>query len=345
MSKQLVYDFPKVSAEEWMDVVRKDLKSTNYDQLKWIIDDDILLEPIVTDVEKLDLNINKEWENQSTLCINGKTPNKTILEALNNGIGALAFKAFESIEEYQVIFENVNQLYISWQIKLSNTAEYEMIKSYFAKEADITFQFTTIPDSELVKDILNNFNQSKFAFDTNFETNKYSDNIVRIIDSTHQFIQKMNEAGIEPNLLLDKIVFETKLGKEYLIEIGYLRALHLVWKNYSTMFGKTSSAAKIVVGYDKSNLTEDPNYNLIRLTTFTMSAILGSSYKIYCNNFDENINENIEATRLSNNIQMILNMESYFNYVTDPTAGSYFIDAVTQKLTKKSWEKLTNLLG
>ena len=48
MSKQLVYDFPKVSAEEWMDVVRKDLKSTNYDQLKWIIDDDILLEPIVT---------------------------------------------------------------------------------------------------------------------------------------------------------------------------------------------------------------------------------------------------------------------------------------------------------
>ncbi len=44
-------------------------------------------------------------------------------------------------------------------------------------------------------------------------------------------------------------------------------------------------------------------------------------------------------TRIGQNIQQLINHESYMTSVEDPLAGSYFMENLTLSLAEKSWEK------
>lgn len=345
MSANDFYNFPKSNVEEWMEIVKKDLKSTPYNQLQWIVDEDIIMEPIQASSLNINLNLEKDWERKSSLVIDENTTNESILLQLNSGINAITFNAFDHIDTYNKIFINVNQLFISWQIKIVNKEQLQIIQSYFDKNIDITFQFSEVPDIKIIDSILKEFVHSKFLIESNCIAEQYSNNIVKMLTGAYQLIQSSSKNGIEIRTIIPKIVFQTSISNKYLHEIAYLRAIHLSWKNFSATYGHLEPSAKIVVNYEDTSLTSDNNENLIRMTTMTMSAILGTVYKIEYNNNLFNVNDDTNNIRLINNIQLILGLESYLDQVVDPTSGSYFLDSLTQKLTEKSWKKFIEFIG
>ena len=70
-----------------------------------------------------------------------------------------------------------------------------------------------------------------------------------------------------------------------------------------------------------------------------MIAAIGGANSITILPFDEAYRLPDEFSyRLSRNIQLILKEESMLNKVSDPSAGSYYIEQITQKMVDASWK-------
>ena len=82
----------------------------------------------------------------------------------------------------------------------------------------------------------------------------------------------------------------------------------------------------------------DPHVNMLRTTSQSMSAALGGANIINTSSFNAAFkNDNDFAQRMARNISLILKEESYFNKVSDPSAGSYYIENLTNKLSLNAW--------
>jgi methylmalonyl-CoA mutase len=74
---------------------------------------------------------------------------------------------------------------------------------------------------------------------------------------------------------------------------------------------------------------------LLSNTTQAMSAILGG-----CNTLITNVHEeNSLGTRIARNVSNILKEESHFDKVADVSAGSYYIETLTDKIAEAIWTK------
>jgi methylmalonyl-CoA mutase len=75
-----------------------------------------------------------------------------------------------------------------------------------------------------------------------------------------------------------------------------------------------------------------------------MSAILGSSDTIINSAYDSLYHKNNEfGDRLSRNQLLILKNESYFDVVSNPTEGVYFIESLTNSLAQKALNLFKNI--
>jgi methylmalonyl-CoA mutase len=83
----------------------------------------------------------------------------------------------------------------------------------------------------------------------------------------------------------------------------------------------------------------DPYVNLLRTTTSSMAAIIGGTDSLQVNPFDSAYRQPGELSeRIARNTQIVLKEESYLDKVIDPSAGSYYIENLTDALIAKAWE-------
>ena len=52
---------------------------------------------------------------------------------------------------------------------------------------------------------------------------------------------------------------------------------------------------------------------------------------------------NVVSERMARNIQLVLKEEAYFDKVNDPSAGSYYIEDLTNQLVEKAWALFLNI--
>jgi methylmalonyl-CoA mutase len=88
----------------------------------------------------------------------------------------------------------------------------------------------------------------------------------------------------------------------------------------------------------------DPHVNMLRGTTEAMSSILGGADLLTVLPFDHpQLNSSIFTERIARNVQIILRDEAYLERVADPSAGSYYIESLTDSLAAATWELFTSL--
>jgi methylmalonyl-CoA mutase len=82
---------------------------------------------------------------------------------------------------------------------------------------------------------------------------------------------------------------------------------------------------------------EDLNYEILRNTTKSMSAIVGGCDSLTVNPHDSS-NEKIDfSNRIARNSHQILKEESFFNKVKKPADGAYYIEELTEQFATKAW--------
>ncbi len=157
-----------------------------------------------------------------------------------------------------------------------------------------------------------------------------------------EYLSKLIDSGLSLKNITRHIQFNFGVGSNYFMEIAKLRAARLLWAKIVEAYGADDNElGKTYIHSETSSWNKtiyDPYTNILRTTTEAMSAILGSTNSLTVNPFDFIYSSPSEfSERIARNIQHIIKEESYFNKVVDPSAGSYYIENLTDLIAERAW--------
>ncbi|MBF0442596.1 MAG: acyl-CoA mutase large subunit family protein [Oligoflexales bacterium] len=158
--------------------------------------------------------------------------------------------------------------------------------------------------------------------------------------SAVETIFQLNERGLSTADILQKSGFSFSTGSNYFMEIAKLRAARLVWSSIVSQMGiKDDDTARMNIHSKSSSWNKcsyDCNTNILRLTTEGMSAVLGGADSLSLMPHDDTLKAPTEFSyRIARNIQLILKHEACLDKVADPSAGSYFIENLTDEIASR----------
>lgn len=159
----------------------------------------------------------------------------------------------------------------------------------------------------------------------------------------HEYIVKLMEKGLTIDQIAPSIKFNMSVSANYFLEIAKFRAGRLLWANIAKSYNPTRGcASKMNVNATTSlwNMTSyDPHVNMLRATTEAMSAAIANVDSIEVLPFDATYaSANEFSSRIARNVQLLLKEESHLDQVIDPSAGSYYIEMLTQKIAENAWD-------
>ena len=150
------------------------------------------------------------------------------------------------------------------------------------------------------------------------------------------------ERGLTINEIAPRIAFNFAVSSNFFMEIAKFRAARVIWSKLIEAYGGNDESRKIFVHattaiIDKTQF--DPYVNMLRTTTEAFSAVVGGVDSLNVGCFDEVIRETDEfSRRIARNQQIILAEECHFNHVIDPAGGSWYVEAMTNKLIETAWD-------
>ncbi|MEF9930770.1 MAG: methylmalonyl-CoA mutase family protein, partial [Bacteroidales bacterium] len=163
-----------------------------------------------------------------------------------------------------------------------------------------------------------------------------------------EYINKLKEMGLSADDAARRIKFTFSVGSIYFMEIAKFRAARLLWANIVKAYGSEKECCQkmrihaVTSGW--SQTVYDPYINLLRGTTAAMSAAISGVDSLEVLPFDYAFRKPSEfSNRIARNTQSVLKEESHFNKVVDPSAGSYYIENLTQSVENAAWALFTKV--
>jgi len=130
-------------------------------------------------------------------------------------------------------------------------------------------------------------------------------------------------------------------GPLFFPEIAKFRALRLLWQNLVDAYDiKNPKPLKIFTETSRMNKTiADSTNNILRSVTEGMSAIIGGADVLMIHPHDALYAVPSEKSkRIARNVQHIIRQEANFDKTDDPSAGSYYIENLTDTIARKAWK-------
>ncbi len=156
-----------------------------------------------------------------------------------------------------------------------------------------------------------------------------------------EYIDKLTEAGVVLETILNKMEVSFALGAKFFMEIAKLRAARILWKSLCDAYGKPECAPSLHIHVRTAFMNKtmyDPYVNMLRTTTEALSGVLGMADSVAVAPFNASYDvPNDFARRIARNTQIILSEEAHLDDVIDPAGGSYLIETLTNFLTGEAW--------
>lgn len=168
-----------------------------------------------------------------------------------------------------------------------------------------------------------------------------------VMASSVIYLKEMLDRGLDINDVAPHFMLSLGVGKHMFMEISKLRAARILWSQIIDSFGGNEEAQKTFIYSRTSEYNKtwyDPWVNILRTTTETFSAVVGSCDALNVTPFDTVVKSSDEfSRRLARNQQSILLEEAHLNAVVDPAGGSWYVETLTYELAQKSWELFQNI--
>jgi methylmalonyl-CoA mutase N-terminal domain/subunit len=145
-------------------------------------------------------------------------------------------------------------------------------------------------------------------------------------------------AGLAIDSFAPRLSFFFNAHSNLFEEVGKFRAARRIWARWMReLYGAANPRSWMLRFHTQtagSTLTaQQPENNIVRTTLEALSAILGGTQSLHTNGFDEALALPTEqAARIALRTQQILAHESGVPDVADPLGGSYYVEALTDKL-------------
>ncbi len=364
--ENLFKEFENISKAGWLAKVEKDLKGKPLESLNWALNEEIMLSPFahLEDLQEETIAIpNNHQSNQWNIGVrikvsDFKKANKEALSLLENGASAICFELKKTPNHTQLteLLNEINLEWISTNFKIYQTS-WERITSNFIKiieekgensnKVRCSFQFedNDISDIEQFKNTIQKLPKGQFlTIQSKYEKDPVLELSKTIFEANQALIQ-LNEKGFNLKNKHKNIQFSVELSDSYFLNIAKIRALKLLWQNVLSAWSEDFiNESSIQVHLTSLTQTDDENYNKIKATSQAMSAVIGGADTLYIYASDEFKDGKGTAfgQRIALNVQNLMQLESYLNRVTDPAAGSFFIEGLTKTLAEAAWVKFQN---
>ena len=161
------------------------------------------------------------------------------------------------------------------------------------------------------------------------------------------YLENLTERGLLATEAAGILQFSIAIGESYFLEIAKIRAFKLLWLNVLKGWNASLDAPVIEARFRPDAYTDELYSNMISATTMAMAAVLGGADRLTVMPYDAG-REHLATypgtfgRRIARNVQHLLKMESYFNEIPDPAAGSYYIEKLTRQLAERAWLAFQN---
>jgi methylmalonyl-CoA mutase N-terminal domain/subunit len=154
------------------------------------------------------------------------------------------------------------------------------------------------------------------------------------------------ERGIERGLNVDdfapRLSFFWDIHNDFFEEIAKLRAARRIWaRHLKERYGAKSPRSWIMRFHSQTagvTLTaQQPMNNVVRVAYQALAAVLGGTQSLHTNSMDETLAlPTEEAVQVALRTQQVLAYETGVPNTIDPLGGSYYIEALTDKLEQEA---------
>lgn len=359
-------EFKPVTKAEWLEQVIKDLKGKKpIDSFNWKVED-LEFTPFYHSEDAIDASpINdgrsdNTWEIGERVVIQNNdyaAANKQAIDALMKGANALLFVLHNapSQSELSVLLDNIQLEWISTHFRVNDSLKLaeSLVKVIEAKEQDSGEIFCSFNSSnsncfnqsDLFKNAMAELPKARFLTVDVSSDNDVVNNLAKAIKEGNDYLEQLHDNGFDLTETHHQIQFVISLNDEFFPSIAKIRALKFLWKQVLSAWNTDLKlVSNIEVHLTENAQSDDENYNKIKATTQAMSAIIGGANRLYVYPSDSFKNENgtTFSRRIALNVQHLLQQESYLDRVIDASAGSYFIEELTEKIAEEAWVKFQN---
>ena len=358
----LFSEFAPVSSKEYKQKIQYDLKGDDYNKtLIWQSPDGINVKPFYHSDEIREVQaipgMPKQWHiGEAIYILDAAQSAQTANRAIESGAEAIYFiadKIFDTVK----LFENltIGDVPFYFQLNFLDALFYGELYA-FAKNFSITIKLDIINHLTVDGNWYSSLSQDHADLTTilseepkniTVDTRTYQNAGATIVQQLAYGLGHLNEYlnhCEQEKLEIEAITFEVAIGTNYFFEIAKLRALRkladVLLDAFNNQETKISAKAqlKIIAHPTQRNKTiYDYNINMLRTTTECMSAVLGGADWIINLPYDALYHKtNDFGQRISRNQLIILKEESYFDAVSNPADGSYYIEELTRQLSEKA---------
>lgn len=163
------------------------------------------------------------------------------------------------------------------------------------------------------------------------------------------YVDAAIKAGLNVDDFAGRLSFFWNAHNNVLEEVAKFRASRRIWAKVMKERFKAqkpkSWMLRVHTQTAGSMLTaQQPENNVVRVTLQTVAAVLGGTQSLHTNSKDEALALPTEdSVRVALRTQQIVAYESGLADTVDPLAGSYYIEALTNKIEAEAWDYIKKI--
>jgi len=156
------------------------------------------------------------------------------------------------------------------------------------------------------------------------------------------YVEESIKRGLDVDDFAGRLSFFWNSHIDFFEEIAKMRAGRRMWARIMKDRFKAKNPRSMLMRFHTqtagcSLTAQEPYNNIIRTTTEALAAILGGTQSLHTNSLDEvYMIPSEEAVLIALRTQQILAEEVGVTHVIDPLAGSYFVEALTDKMEEEA---------
>lgn len=311
--------FKKTSLQDWESVVQKQLKTENiYEILSKENLEGITVKPYYDSVAKPLNNLPKVEESTHLVSPYHESSEENIFAFLLN----------DNVENLdgKVIFVNNKEL--AEHISLDDSNRYFSLVDVFSEDQKGGL------NQQLVKELLAKDFEKNICINVSLHQNAGATIVQQLAIALAKTTELTEIFGLE---ILNKIIFRVAVGGNYFFEIAKIRALKLLFNQFSKEFELDEIPYIFAETSLRNKSKNDAENNLIRSTLELSAAMIGGADAVFSNDYQLEKSDSV-SEEISFKQQIVLAYESIINVFEDAGNGSYYIENLTQQFAEKSWQ-------
>ena len=226
--------------------------------------------------------------------------------------------------------------------QLQGTLQNDILKEYIARG---TYIYPPGPSLRLVADIVRFTSRAKMSFNpisiSGYHMREAGATAVQEIAFTFanalEYVRRASSVGVSADEVGPRLSFFFAAYTDLFEEIAKFRAARRLWARLmKEKFQASDAAARLRFHTQTGGATltaQQPLNNVVRVAIQAMAAVLGGAQSLHTNSYDEALALPTElSATLALRTQQLLAHETGVPDVVDPLGGSWYVEALTDKL-------------